>query len=58
MLQELVEKATPKRLVEIILHEDRLTIVKGYKCPCCGVLKTNTLAKYCDECGQSFEEWI
>lgn len=57
-LQELVDKATPKKLIKTTLYENENHAVIVYKCPTCGEIYTSLLDKYCKECGQKFEEWI
>lgn len=45
-----------KKLIEHVSYEDDHHLVKMYKCPTCGSIKTNLLDKHCTECGQRFVE--
>lgn len=50
-LQELVDKATPKKPIRFI---DKF-YVSPYKCPVCKTIPHTGNQKYCDECGQALD---
>lgn len=51
IIQELVEKATPKKPIRFI---DKF-YVSPYKCPVCKTIPHTCNQKYCDECGQALD---
>jgi transcription initiation factor IIE alpha subunit len=51
ILQELVDKATPKKTIRFI---DKF-YVSPYKCPVCKTIPHTVYQKYCDECGQALD---
>ena len=50
ILEELVDRATPKRPIEDEIQDIRY--VTKYTCPTCGGKFTGTVSNYCYHCGQ------
>lgn len=53
-LRELVEKATPKKVVNVKSVEDWDVLFIAGECPVCGSWLNDEM-KYCPECGQRLE---
>ena len=56
ILQELVEKATPKKLNNFTIWNSVWEIVLGGRCVCCNkILSSDREEKYCSRCGQAID---
>lgn len=53
LLQELVDKATPKKPIKDEVQDIRY--VTKYICPNCGGKFTGKISDYCYHCGQAFD---
>lgn len=60
LLQELVDKATPKKIIPRWRtgYDPKLYYPKSFHCPSCGrKLRVDQFYKWCPDCNQSLEKW-
>jgi len=55
LLQELVDKATPKKTIKQNFEDDRYNCYK-HSCPTCGYCWVCDIPNYCPECGQALDK--
>lgn len=60
ILQELVDKATPKKIIPQWRkgYDPKLYYPKSFYCPSCGrKLRIDQFYKWCPDCNQALEKW-